>query len=214
MKQQGGVSHMEVIFIAIAVLAIGFLLLNKFVLEPETQAEVTQEDRLKMQINSLENKLKAYEGIEQRFVVLEGQAKDLLDRMEHAEHNISDVDKFSKANKVEIDKYNTKFADLNKVGHDMKSLMTQAKAELTQMSKTTASVPDIVKVQLEEWKKPLAVALQQSRAQRPVLVNWKKYRGEDGKYHWAMTDRQVEYSRAEYLRKLKKQRAEKKNAKQ
>ena len=55
-------------------------------------------------------------------------------------------------------------------------------------------------VRLEEFKKPLAVALQQTRAHRPVNVKWKK-----GRKGWHMIEKEVQYSRAEYLKKLKKQ---------
>ena len=205
MKQQGGVSHMEVVMIAVAVFALGVIAVNKFILEPEEKAEVTAEDRLKIQINALENKIKAYEGIESRFQALEKAQKEMQDSLDHTQNLAENGENFMKANEQEI-------KNLKKLNETIQNGYIKMAQRLDHAEANLKKTPEIIKVQLEEWKKPLVAQIQQTRAQRPVVVNWKKYRAENGKLHWAMTDKTVEYSRAEYLRKLKKQ--EKKSAKQ
>lgn len=199
MKHQG-VTHMEVVLIAVAVFAAGVLTINKFVFEPEKQAEVSTEDRLKMQINALENKVQTMTGIEARFQELETDLKKAWDTLDHVQNLTENGEQFMKANEMEIQ-------SIKKQLQEFKAQMKGNSSEINILKSSYAKLKNgqqNMTVRLEEFKKPLAVAMQQTRAQRPVRVTWKK-----GRKGWTMVDKTVEYSRAEYLKKLKKQEAKK-----
>lgn len=193
MKQRGGVTYMEVIFTAVAVFAAGVLVINKFVFEPEKKAEVTAEDRIKLQINALENKVKVMTDIEKRFQDLEADLKKAWDTLDHVQNLAENAEPFMKANEIEINNIKDSLKQEREYTHKLKVRMDQLK-----------DVEKSMTVKLDELKKPLAVALQQTRAHRPVRVTWKK-----GHKGWTMVDKTVEYSRAEYLKKLKKQKVKK-----
>ena len=194
MKQRGEF-YMEVILIAVAVFAAGILIINKFVMEPEQQAEVTADQRMKIQIDALEAKLKAYEGIGKRIDAIETDSKKVWDTLDHVQNLTENADQFMKANELQIK-------------NNQAALKTHWDAIANWQNKKTPT-PE-VNIDMNKLVKPLAVAIQQTRAQRPVSVNWKRHKDENGKLHWVMTDKFVEYSRAEYLKKLKKQQAKKK----
>ena len=101
MKQRG-VTHMEVVFTAIAVFAAGVLLINRFIFEPEKQAEITTEDRMKIQINALENKIKVMTDIESRFQSLESQVTSMKDTLDHVQNVSENTENFVKADNLQL----------------------------------------------------------------------------------------------------------------
>jgi hypothetical protein len=193
-----GVGYMETVVIAIIVFSLGLLVVNEFFLKEEKPKEdVTKEDRLRIQVNALENRIKAFELIEQRFQEIETKVKSLSESLDHTQNIAENGDNFMKANEAEI--------------KNLKNVTEIIKSKLNQIETKSNKVAETINVRLEEFKKPILAQIQQTRAQRPVQVVWKKHQDEKGNLHWVMTDKTVEYSRAEYLKKLKRKT---KNAKQ
>jgi len=179
---------MEMFLISVIVFAAGVMVINKFVIEPEGKEVVSIEERLKIKIDSLELKIAR----------LEESEKAIRESLDHTQNLAENGEQFMKANEAEI-------KNLKKLNSTMQTGYMEAFTRLDRLENVTQKAPEIMRLQLEEFKKPIIAQIQQTRAQRPVQVVWKKHQAKDGKLHWVMTDKTVEYSRAEYLKKIKKQ---------
>lgn len=181
--------NMSTFLIAVVVAAIVLMIVDQFLSIKDNKEKISEVDRMKIKIQSLEAKLEAATEIESKIQALLNDNKKVWDTLDHVQNMVENDESFMKANQHEI-------KSLQKTNETLRGGYIDLARKMQEFEQ---KIPDKIKVELQEFKKPLVAEIQQTRAQRPVRVTWKK-----GHKGWFMADKTVEYSRAEYLKKLKK----------